>query len=214
MNQSTSQSTSQLTNQPNNQPTNQPTNRQQRGTGQSIKQSISQSVNQAIKQARQLIHQPSNQSNLSTSHKQQGGEINQPQATAGREQPINQQNHKLTGINQSQATGGRYQPITAYRGGTGGTSYLVGDDEKRGLLPLHLEYHRLQPGNDVQVALTARVAVAQLVLLAGSIFLGKARLHLPANTHDKKKTEKKRHSIQESSRKTQKDDVLRRSLQR
>lgn len=66
--------------------------------------------------------------------------------------------------------------------------YLVGDDEKRSLLPLHLEDHGLEPGDDVQVALAARVAVAKLVLLAGGVLVGEARLHLWTETHRTHKT--------------------------
>lgn len=54
----------------------------------------------------------------------------------------------------------------------------MGDYEERGLLPLHLEDDGLQPGNDVQVALASRVAVAQLVQLARGVFLGETGLYL------------------------------------
>lgn len=56
--------------------------------------------------------------------------------------------------------------------------YLVRDDEERSLLPLHLEDDGFQAGDDVQVALAPRVAVAQLVLLTRAVLLGEAGLHL------------------------------------
>lgn len=56
--------------------------------------------------------------------------------------------------------------------------YLMRDDQQRGLLSFHLEDDRLEPRDDVEVALPSRVSVAQLVLLPRGVLCREVLLHL------------------------------------